>query len=51
MVKRVQGCICEGHRWVVHIDLEKVFYAVNHDTLMSSVGRKQQNKGPLRLVR
>jgi RNA-directed DNA polymerase len=41
----------QGQRWVVDIDLEKFFDRVNHDKLMSLVGRKVKDKRVLKLIR
>ncbi len=35
-----QGCIAEGYRWVVDLDLEKFFDRVNHDILMSRIAKR-----------
>jgi len=41
----------QGRQWVVDIDLEKFFDRVNHDKLMSLVGRKVKDKRVLKLIR
>lgn len=41
----------QGQRWVVDIDLEQFFDRVNHDKLMSLVGRKVKDKRVLKLIR
>ena len=48
-----QACrdMADGYRWVVHLDLEKFFDRVNHDTVMSRVARKVKDKRLLRLLR
>jgi RNA-directed DNA polymerase len=38
-VRRAQGCMREGKRWVVDIDLEKFFDRVDHDVLTARVAR------------
>ncbi len=38
-VRRAQGCMPEGKRWVVDIDLEKFFDRVDHDVLTARVAR------------
>lgn len=48
-VKQAQKCICEGYRWVVDMDLEKIFDRVNHDLLMARVARKLEIKEYLNL--
>ena len=50
-VQRAQGYIKEGRRWVVDLDLEKFFDRVNHDILMSRIGRKVKDERVLKLVR
>lgn len=40
-----------GNRWVVDIDLEKFFDRVNHDVLMSRLGRRVKDKRLLSLIR
>lgn len=40
----------EGYRYVVDIDLEKFFDRVNHDKLMSYVGKRIRDKRMLRLT-
>lgn len=39
-VRKAQGYIKEGYRWVVDIDLEKFFDQVNHDRLMSTLAKR-----------
>jgi RNA-directed DNA polymerase len=39
-VRKTQGYIREGKRWVVDIDLEKCFDRVKHDVLMARVARQ-----------
>src|SRR5690625_5325819 len=38
-VRKAKGYIRDGYRWVVDMDLEKFFDKVNHDRLMSKIGR------------
>lgn len=41
----------EGKRWVVDMDLAKFFDEVNHDILMSRVGRRVKDRKMLHLIR
>jgi RNA-directed DNA polymerase len=50
-VRRAQGYIREGKRWVVDIDLEKFFDRVNHDVLMARVARQVSDARVLKLIR
>lgn len=50
-VRKAQGYIREGKRWVVDIDLEKFFDRVNHDVLMARVARQVSDVRVLRLIR
>ena len=50
-VQRAQGYIREDHRWVVGLDLEKIFDRVNHDILMSRVARRVIDEQVLTLIR
>jgi len=50
-VRQAQKYQREGKRWVVDIDLEHFFDEVNHDILMSRVGRKVGDDRVLRLIR
>jgi RNA-directed DNA polymerase len=50
-VRKTQGYIREGKRWVVDIDLEKFFDRVNHDVLMSRVSRQVSDARVLKLIR
>jgi RNA-directed DNA polymerase len=50
-VRKAQGYIREGKRWVVDIDLEKFFDRVNHDVLMSRVSRQVSDARVLKLIR
>ena len=42
-VRKAQGYMREGRRWVVDIDLEKFFDRVNHDVLMARVAREVED--------
>lgn len=50
-VRRAQGYIQEGNRWVVDIDLEKFFDKVNHDKLMGILAKRIEDKRLLKLIR
>ena len=50
-VRKAQGYIKEGYRWVVDIDLEKFFDQVNHDRLMSTLAKRIHDKPLLKLIR
>jgi RNA-directed DNA polymerase len=50
-VRRAQGYIQGGKRWVVDVDLEKFFDQVNHDVLMARVAREVRDERVLRLIR
>ena len=50
-VRKAQGYIREGKRWVVDIDLEKFFDRVNHDVLMARVARQVNDVRVLKLIR
>jgi retron-type reverse transcriptase len=45
------GHVSAGKRWVVDMDLEKLFDRVKHDVLMSRIARRVSDKRVLRLVR
>ncbi|MEJ1472233.1 MAG: group II intron reverse transcriptase/maturase [Candidatus Sedimenticola sp. (ex Thyasira tokunagai)] len=49
-VKQVQRIIKEGRRIAVDVDLSKFFDRVNHDLLMSHLGRKVKDKRLLKLI-
>lgn len=49
-VRKAQRYCKQGYRFQVDIDLEKFFDTVNHDVLMSRVGRKVKDKGFLQLL-
>lgn len=50
-VRKAQGYIREGKRWVVDIDLEKFFDRVNHDVLMARVARQVRDVRVLKRIR
>src|ERR1700728_484903 len=50
-IRKAQGYIREGKRWVVDIDLEKFFDRVNHDVLMARVARQVSDARVLKLIR
>lgn len=49
-VKQVQGIIKEGRRYAVDVDLSKFFDRVDHDLLMTCLGRKVKDKRLLKLI-
>jgi RNA-directed DNA polymerase len=49
-VKQVKGIIKDGRRIAVDVDLSKFFDRVNHDLLMTLLGRKVKDKRLLRLI-
>jgi RNA-directed DNA polymerase len=49
-VRKAQGYVAEGRSWVVDIDLKNFFDQVNHDRLMTMVGRKVRDKRVLKLI-
>jgi len=49
-VRQAQGYIKEGYAYVVDIDLERFFDTVNHDKLISCVGRKVRDRRVLQLI-
>src|SRR3989441_8447734 len=49
-VAQAQQYIAEGQRWVVELDLEKLFDRVNHDKLMVAIARRVTDKRGLRLI-
>lgn len=49
-VRKAQGYVAAGKSWVVDIDLKNFFDQVNHDRLMTMVGRKVRDKRVLRLI-
>lgn len=50
-VRKAQGYIREGLRWVVDVDLAQFFDRVNHDKLMARVARRVKDKRLLKLIR
>jgi len=50
-VRRAREYVADGRRWVVDMDLEKFFDHVNHDILMSRVGRRVGDRRVLALIR
>ena len=50
-VRRAQGYIQSGRRWVVDIDLERFFERVNHDILMGRLSKRIEDRRVLRLIR
>jgi len=50
-VKQVQDIIREGRRFAVDVDLSKFFDRVNHDLLMTHLGRKVKDKRLLKLIK
>jgi RNA-directed DNA polymerase len=49
-VQHVKTCIKQGYRTAVDIDLSKFFDEVNHDMLMSRIGRKIKDKPLMQLL-
>jgi RNA-directed DNA polymerase len=50
-IKRVQSIVKEGRRFAVDADLSKFFDRVNHDLLMTLLGRKVKDKRLLKLIK
>ena len=50
-VTRAREYVEEGYRWVVDMDLEKFFDRVNHDILMSRLGKRVKDKRLLGIIR
>jgi RNA-directed DNA polymerase len=50
-VLQAREYVSDGRRWVVDMDLEKFFDTVNHDILMSRVGRRIGDRRVLALIR
>ncbi|SCN37998.1 Recombinase for Bh.Int [Bacillus cytotoxicus] len=50
-VRKARMYIKEGYKWVIDMDLEKVFDKVNHDKLMAIIAKKVKDKRILRLIR
>jgi RNA-directed DNA polymerase len=49
-IKRSQEYLKEGYHWVVDMDLEKFFDRVNHDKVMSEVGKRVSDKRVTSLI-
>lgn len=49
-VRKAQGYVAEGKKWVVDIDLKSFFDQVNHDRLMTMIGRKVKDKQVMALI-
>lgn len=49
-VRQAQGYVAEGKKWVVDIDLKSFFDQVNHDRLMTMIGRKVRDKRVMTLI-
>lgn len=49
-VRKAQEYITSGKKWVVDIDLKSFFDQVNHDRLMTMLGRKVRDKTLLALI-
>ncbi len=49
-VNAAKAFVEEGNEWAVSVDLDSFFDRVNHDVLMSSLGRKVRDKRLLKLV-
>lgn len=50
-IREARSCIKQGYRWVINMDLEKVFYKVNHDRLMRTLSKRIQDPIVLKLIR
>lgn len=50
-IRRAQGYVQAGRRWVVDVDLERFFDRVNHDVLMGKLAARIADKTVLRLIR
>ena len=50
-IKKAEGYIKKGYRWVVDIDSEKFFDKVNHDILMYKLSKDIKDKRVLKLIR
>jgi group II intron reverse transcriptase/maturase len=49
-VRKAQGHVAGGKKWVVDIDLKSFFDQVNHDRLMTMIGRKVRDKQVMALI-
>ena len=50
-MEQAQRYLAEGYRWVVDLDLEKLFDRVNHDKLMGEIAQRVSDKRMLKLIR
>lgn len=50
-VARAQQYVAEGYRWVIDLDLEKLFDRVCHDKLMARIAVRISGKRMLKLIR
>jgi group II intron reverse transcriptase/maturase len=50
-VRKAQGYIQAGRRWVVDVDLERFFDRVNHDVLMGRLAKRIGDKRMLKIIR
>jgi RNA-directed DNA polymerase len=50
-VLKAREYVSDGRRWIVDMDLEKFFDNVNHDILMSRVGRRVGDRRVLAVIR
>jgi RNA-directed DNA polymerase len=50
-VNRAREYVEAGYRWVVDMDLEKFFDRVNHDIMMSRLGKRVKDKRLLGIIR
>ncbi len=50
-VLRAREYVASGRRWIVDMDLEKFFDNVNHDILMSRIGRRVGDRRILAVIR
>jgi RNA-directed DNA polymerase len=50
-VLQARECVSGGRRWVVDMDLEKFFDNVNHDLMMSRLGRRVGDRRVLAVIR
>ena len=50
-VLQAREYVSDGRRWIVDMDLEKFFDNVNHDILMSRIGRKVGDRRILAVIR
>jgi RNA-directed DNA polymerase len=49
-IRQLQGYVQEGYKFAVDVDIEKFFDNVNHDILMTELGRKVRDKRLLHLI-